>query len=260
MLNKLLLKQANRLIAINKQIKSNYSKLGISETRVVYIPNGVDTKKFCPAANKEALRKKLGLPLNTTILIFTGRLMKQKGLDTLIKAFAKLESIYDNVFLLVVGGVNVDVGIGNTKQREADLNKKAWAVTLGEACDKAANAGVKNIKFTGFVDNVADFLAASDIFVFPSLTEGMSNSLLEAMSWGLAIVASDIAANTAVVEDGTTGLLFEVKDAGKLLACLIKLLENPLKLKKLAKAARIEVKKKYGLEQVLNKYLELITQ
>lgn len=259
MLKKLILKQLNGAVAINKQLKQNLSSLGVPEEKIVFIPNGVDTQKFKPAADKMALRAKLGLPLDKTILVFTGRLVKQKGIDTLMQTFAALEKDNANIFLLVVGGVNKDVGLVDQKKAQADLEKKAWAISIDDAYKKAADLGINNVKFTGFVNNVNEQLAASDVFVFPSLTEGMSNALLEAMSTGLTVVASDIPANTAVINNGVTGLTFVVKDTDDLFCKIKSLLDQPELLVKLGREARDNIEQNYSIDKVLAKYLELFT-
>ena len=118
---------------------------------------------------------------------FTGRLHPQKNLPLLLEAWAAVAKQREGSLILV--------GPGNDRQRLVEL-----AGSLGIA---------DRVQFTGGVDNPADYLRAADVFVLPSVAEGMSNSLLEAMATALPCAVSAIGGNTDLIEDGTTGRLVE---------------------------------------------------
>jgi glycosyltransferase involved in cell wall biosynthesis len=103
-------------------------------------------------------------------------------------------------------------------------------VLVGEGRDeqrfRRAAAGLDNVAFAGFVDNVEDYLAAFDVFVYPSLFEGLGSSLLDAMAFGLPIAASNVGGIPEVVEDGVNGLLIPPDDPGALVTALKRLLAD----------------------------------
>ena len=124
---------------------------------------------------KIELRKKLGLPLDKKICVFTGGLVKCKNPATLIKGFLDSRSS-DNGILLIVG--------------DGPLKKDCQALALNSC----------RVKFTGRVDNVEKYLQASDIFISTSFTEGLPNSVIEAMACGLGVCLSDIDVHREVLE------------------------------------------------------------
>lgn len=104
-------------------------------------------------------------------------------------------------------------------------------VMVGEGRDEGrfrrAAAGLDNVVFAGFVDNVQDYLAAFDVFVYPSLHEGLGSSLLDAMAFGLPIAASRVGGIPEVVRDGVNGLLIPPENPDALVAALRRLLADP---------------------------------
>lgn len=134
------------------------------------VNNGVDTSYYKPAQSndeKMELRKKYNLPLNRTIFLYTGPLIKRKDAGTLIKGFIKLDR--DDCLLILAGS----------------LNPKDF-------CNYDLH---ESIIFTGYVNEIIDYYRLSDIIVSASLSEGLPNSILEAMSVNLSAVLSDIEAH-----------------------------------------------------------------
>lgn len=115
-------------------------------------------------------------------------------------------------------------------------------VLVGEGRDeqrfRRAAAGLDNVAFAGFVDNVEDYLAAFDVFVYPSLFEGLGSSLLDAMAFGLPIAASNVGGIPEVVQDGVNGLLIPPEDPGALIAALKRLLADAGLRESMARANR----------------------
>jgi len=152
---------------ISDKFKSNY---GI---RISFIQNGIDIEAFKNSnRSKNELKKELGLPLNKYIFIVSGSLIVRKDPYTILKAFNQLEN--SNWFLIFIGD--------------------------GELYDKLVeNTRNKNIKFYGNVSNVIDYLKASDFYLSTSISEGLPNSVLEAMSVGLPPILSNIQSHTEIV-------------------------------------------------------------
>jgi glycosyltransferase involved in cell wall biosynthesis len=113
------------------------------------------------------------------------------------------------------------------------------------------------VHLPGPFDDVEDFLRAADVFVLPSLEEGMSLALLEAMAMGLPVVASSIAANSAIVEDGVTGRLAPVRDSERLAEIIMELFANRDLADRLGQSARAHVSGLYSLDRMITDHLEL---
>jgi glycosyltransferase involved in cell wall biosynthesis len=126
----------------------------------------------------------------------------EKGLLTLVEAFARVQRDYPRTKLLIVGS-------GPLRQQ---LEDTARALGIGAS-----------VHFEPATSNVADWLNTMDIFVLPSLSEALSNSLMEAMACGVAPVASTVGGNPELVREGETGLLFAPEDAAALAAQLRRL-------------------------------------
>src|SRR5258707_13549156 len=114
------------------------------------------------------------------------------------------------------------------------------------------------VQFVGAVDDPADYLRAADIFVLPSVAEGMSNSLLEAMATALPCVVSGIGGNTDLVADGQTGRLVAQPTAEAWSNTILELLENPSEARRLGRAARQRIDQEFALGIVVDRYFELI--
>lgn len=251
-----LVKNFNKYVAINRSLVGDLVSLGIPHDKIMYIPNGVNLTEYSPVSHREKiqLRKKLRIPLQKKVFIFTGRLVKEKGIDTLIRAYKLVESY--KTHLLIVGGVNEDSSLEKDFISK-DFNKKAWATDVEEAYKKAKALGIASITFTWSVDDVVDYLRLSDIFVLPSFTEGFSNSLLEAMSVGLPSIVSKIPSNINIVRDDYNGLLFEVGDEKDLYKKMSYLIRNKALSLKYGKNARQYVKSNFDISLTGESYMEL---
>jgi glycosyltransferase involved in cell wall biosynthesis len=122
-----------------------------------------------------------------------------------------------------------------------------------------------HVRFLGVRDDVPDLLAAADVFVFPSLFEGLGVSLLEAMSANAAVCAvSDAPPFDEIVEPGLTGSMFRSADSGDLAAAVVALLDDPDMREKMAEAARQEVEANYRIEDVTKRleamYLDVLAK
>jgi glycosyltransferase involved in cell wall biosynthesis len=121
---------------------------------------------------------------------------------------------------------------------------------------KALAGNLRNVVFTGFVENVGDFLAASDIFVLPSRREGIGSILLDAMDFGLPIVATRVGGVPAIVRDDENGILIEACDTVGLGHAIERLLDSEALRRRLGERGR-EVSSTYSADVMAEKYLEL---
>lgn len=204
---------------------------GVPAGKVVRIMNGVDTERFRPFADKSAARAALGLPRDSFVIGSVGRLDPVKDYGTLIRAFAAVR-----------GGGSVLLIAGSGPCRD-DLER--LAARLG------ADASVI---FPGERDDVPAVLGAMDVFVLPSIAEGMSNTILEAMASGLPVVATRVGGNPELVEDGITGTLFEPGDMEDL-ARLLNLYErNPALRRQHGEAGCEKAEASFSLSRMVRAY------
>ncbi len=227
----------DKFIAISKDILNRLLKEGFSEDKIINIPNGVDTEMFCPMLKMEAeaLRKKFGFN-EEKVFLYSGRLVEGKGLDLLVRAIKKVAKEYKDILLVFIGS-------GDYQEKIPDM---------------ASSYGLEDfVKIEGTVDNVQEYLNASDIFVFPSLSEGMPNSLLEAMACGLPVVASRIGGVVDIVEDGKSGILFEPGDVNGLANAMIRLLNDEELRKRLGEEAKKRVVENFSIDKVAGEYIKL---
>jgi glycosyltransferase involved in cell wall biosynthesis len=150
-------------------------------------------------------------------------LRPEKGIATLMEAFGKLKSVRHGVKLVIVG----------SGPMLAEL----------QACGDA------DCHFEPAVRSVAPWLRTMDIFVLPSLSEALSNSLMEAMGCGCCAVASDTGGNPELVQDGDTGLLFPAGDSEALAARLLRLVDDPAYRQRLATQAQRRMHQQFTREQ-----------
>jgi glycosyltransferase involved in cell wall biosynthesis len=237
------MKTADAFVAMSHAIESEMRAAGIESRRIHRIPHGVDLLRFRPAIREErlALRARLGLPGDATLLTYTGRLLRGKGLETLLAAFAALAPRWSTLRLMLVGS-----GAGQTLSIEDALRREAAAAGVGD-----------RVLFTGRVDAVEEYLRASDVFVFPSLFEALGISLVEAAACGLPCVASRTGGIVDVVEHEQTGLLHDPGDAAALAAALERVLTDEGLAARLGNAARQKAERELDVRTSLVRYQSL---
>lgn len=239
-----LISHADKIISISSELSHRYRKSQLPIEKLVEISNGVDTEKFRPLSisKKSQLRDKLGLPKDKIIVSFIGIIDYRKGVDLLASAWELVSQNYKNCHLLLVGP--------KTKEEAEVVDEKF--VHMVEK--RFANARLTNITFTGFVPNVEEYLQTSDIFVLPSRREGLPNTLLEAMSCGLACIATKLPWGEDIIEHGKDGFLMG-RDDSKNLSELICLLTKDSKLRKnIGKNARKKILNDFSANVVASKY------
>ena len=229
-----LLRRLDRVVAVSREIRNELTGHGFIPEHIVEIPNGVDTHRFAPAADPQAAQLQTGLGPET--VLFLGRLDAQKGLDTALAAWARVAGRRPAARLFLAGD----------GPARGPLEERARELRLGE-----------RVRFLGPRLDPERLLQASQVFVLPSRSEGMSNALLEAMATGLPCVASRIGGNSDLVKHGVTGLLSPPADAVTLADMLCALLEDGSLRYRLGTAARTAVIEQYGMDRVVREYTKL---
>ena len=198
----------DRFHAITRAVAdSNIQALGLSSERVEVVERGRDTKRLgLPSpARRIAARAMLGVDPMDQVVVHVGRQESQKGLTDLVRAMGQLRREGRSVMLLQAG-------------RSGHDTAAIEAVVTAERLDKY-------VRFLGHRDDVAEVLAAGDVFAYPSLYEGLGGSVIEAMALGLPIVATRIPALAETVEEGRNACLVPVRDPSALASALGKLLD-----------------------------------
>jgi glycosyltransferase involved in cell wall biosynthesis len=219
--------------AISADLERQWRAVGVPPGRLVRMASGVDAGHFHPGPSAA----EADLPGRPRI-IFTGRLHPQKNLDTLLEAWPAV--VRDTGAHLIVVGQGPD---------RARLEARAVALDVAEY-----------VQFLGAVDDPAEILRGADAFVLPSVAEGMSNSLLEAMATGLPCLASRIGGNIDLLEEGRTGLLLPADEPEAWSSALLSLINDPDRARRLGAAARQRIETEFALPAVVDRYLAVYRQ
>jgi sugar transferase (PEP-CTERM/EpsH1 system associated) len=202
--------------------------------RVHTVVNGIDPAAFeAKGRERETIRAELGIPLDARACGIIARLTPAKDHGNLFQAMHRLRTSRPVVHCIVVGDGELRESL-ETNVRELGLDRV--------------------VHFAGARQNVRDYLAAMDVFVLSSITEGLAVTLLEAMAAGLPIVATRVGGNPEVVVDGETGLLVPPRDSEALAAAIASLLDDPARAARMGSAGRDRVRQEFSLEALVRAY------
>jgi glycosyltransferase involved in cell wall biosynthesis len=227
----------DRVIVFSEIQRDLLIKLGVSGDLVVVIPNGVDEKKYSPGYSN--FKYQLG---TKKLFVYQGRIATEKNIEALLKAW-KLANMGEDCQLVMVGDGP------NRSSLQLHYGKEHNIIWLGFVADEQQRI---------------DILRAADVFILPSLVEGLSISLLEAMACGVACLATDAGADGEVLENGA-GVILDTQGVAAQLKILLPLFRNhPEMTNLLGKKARQRVLERYTLNQNITKleqlYLEIANQ
>jgi glycosyltransferase involved in cell wall biosynthesis len=237
MLDRRLIGRTNAMTANSASVASFYEAVGVPGSLITVIPNAIPSG---PAGyTRDQAREILGLRPEDRVVGFSGRLAPQKRLPDLIWGFQLLHQVVENARLVIVG-----------EGPERD-SLTSFASQLG--CRE-------KIIFAGHRADSWPLLAALDAFVLPSEFEGMSNSLMEAMSLGVPCVASDIAPNLELIINEETGLNFPLGKSPELTKALVRVLQSPELAAKFGNAGRQLIETQHSVDQMVNRHRTLYKQ
>ncbi|HEA30495.1 MAG TPA: glycosyltransferase family 1 protein [Leeuwenhoekiella sp.] len=211
--------------------------------------NGINTSIFDPQVisdvKKEQLKTDLGLQPNDLVLVFVGRIVRDKGINELMEAFHELSEQYAQLKLLMVGPYEEDLDPISTEAiKEIETNKAIISL--------------------GWQDDVRPYFAISDVLVFPSYREGFPNVVLQAGAMGLASMVSNINGCNEIIEEGVNGKIIPVKDAPAIKKAIEYMIENPKETEQMKATARDIIVSRYDQkmvwEAILNEYRDLENQ
>lgn len=225
-----ILHQADAIVAISREVEEELLEHGFVGSRIVYIPNGVDTNKFQP--NGRTMQP------GVFRFVLIGRRTPQKGVDIMLDAVSKVKSLgYGSKFEVLLYGIDYP---------EYDYRSLASTLDLDDC-----------VRFLPFEKDIINVYRSAQALLIPSRFEGLSNVLLEAMSMGLPVIASSVSGTPDVVVDGQHGLLIPPESSEALAAAMIKLMDNPSLCESLGRNARGRVEESFSLEHVAQQYSEL---
>jgi len=234
---RMLLTMVDRFVATTAEIEGGLMRDGIKGTKVARIPNFIDSQLFVPASleDKKRIRAELGYG-EGPLVTFSGRFIARKGIDHLLEAWKVVEGECPEARLLLLGD----------------------GPLLGEMKKRAAFLGITDsLSFRGHVARVTDYLRGADLFVLPSLQEGMPNALLEAMACGLPAVATRIGGAIDIIRSGINGVLVEPGNPEALAAALVHALKDGKGTRALAVEALRTIREHYTLDTIAPRYRSL---
>ncbi len=226
--------RTHAMTANSNSVADFYAGIGIPRELITVIPNALPITES--RYSRQESRQILGLGEEHRVIGFVGRLAPQKRLPDLIWAFQLTHQLVENARLVIIGS-------GPERDALAEL---------------ATSFGCRDrIVFAGHREDAAALMTAFDVFVLGSEFEGMSNSLMEAMSLGLPCIASDIAPNRELIADDETGLLFPVGKSPMLAKLAAKVLTDSDLAQRLGRAARERISTRHTVEQMVGAHASI---
>ncbi len=210
--------------------------------RQVVIPNGVDVPSAPPLSAAEA-RARFGLPADKKIIMTISRYSYQKNIEMSFRIVRELSRQGRNVYFVVIGGPD-DVSQAEVRREIDELGIASVVFLAGER------------------DNAMEWLCAADVYLSTARWEGLPTAVLEAMSLGVPVVASDVVGNKSVVRNGVNGFLVSAEDPGLYADIITKIFDDTGIRERLSKNALADIAENYSLKSTISAherlYLELL--
>ncbi len=203
--------------------------------KTVMIHNGLDTLRFQPERPALEVREELGIPENAPLIGAIGQVVPWKRQDVFVEAAAHILARQTDAHFLLVGA---DM-FGEHSEYVAELHRMVRSLGLTE-----------RLTFTGFREDIASVISATDVLVHAAEDEPLGRVLLEAMSLGVPCVAVDACGPSEIIEDGETGILVPGADAREMAARVIELLSRVGAVERMGEAARHSITTRFGPERM----------
>ena len=229
-------KKADTVIAISRQTQERLLACGYGEEQVVYLPNGIDLDRFRPCADKAACRRALKLS-DANVAVFVGRFVHEKGLFNLVDAWRFVRQRFPNSLLCMVG--------------DGQYRHSIETVVGADPLLKDA------VYFAGETKGVETYLAAADCYVSASLTEGLSNTMLEAMASGLPIVCTRISGAEDMVQEDKNGYLVPVGGSEQLSGAVEKVFSDHARAAVMGRHSRTLAERLFDVNRIIDRYEQL---
>ena len=228
------------LLVMNDEVFSWLKTTQLRNLKLIQFRNGVDTGGYSPLLYQEKIKAKTKLGFeNKQIFLFVGRLSFEKRIKEFVEIWDELmrkENIFQKAKLIIVG----------SGPQEQDIREAAKAFELSDS-----------LVLAGAQDDLLPYYHAADVFILPSFSEGLSNSMLEAMSCGLAIMASGVGGAKEAVKEGINGFLFDPFDKQKIKFYINKFLDDDKLALRMGEKSREIAVKKYSMAKVTDELLKI---
>ena len=234
-LDRRLIKRTDCMVANSDSVAEFYRGIGFPADRLQVIPNGVEPPPL-PTTTRDQLLSECRLPPDAKLVVSMGRLAPQKRVKDLLWGLQVLRQADDCAYMLV---------IGDGPERAA-LEQHARDVECAE-----------HVRFLGHRNDAAQLIQLCDVFWLGSDFEGMSNSVMEAMSCGLPVIVSDIPPNRELVSHDKDGYIANLGDSAAFAQYTNRLFQDPALAKRLGDQARIRMQTGFSIENMVNRHAEL---
>jgi L-malate glycosyltransferase len=235
---------ADRVLVNADAIRRQLLSEGYADSKIRVIHNGIDLDRFADLDQRggPSLRGELGLPDGCPLIVLLARLDPVKRVEDFVDAAALVAAQDAKARFLVIGD---DIVAGNRPgSRESDYRRQ-----LTNQVDRLGLTG--RLIFTGTRLDVTRFLSEVAVSVLPSSSEGLSNTILESMAAGIPVVATAVGGTPELVDDGVTGFLVPPREPAALAGAILRLLEQPDLARRLGRAGRDKVHRKFGLHRMV---------
>jgi glycosyltransferase involved in cell wall biosynthesis len=227
---------ADQVVAVSKGYSDYLVKSGLQRKNIKVVQNAIDTARMnVSVTQRNAKREEMGFSEDDFLIATSGRLSPEKAHVNLIKAFDRIKSLFPKTQLLIIGD----------------------GMLFDELKIIAASQATSSINFLGFRRDMDQIMSAIDLFVLPSLTEGLPNVVLEAFAARKTVVATSVGGVPEIVEDGVNGFLCEPGDIESLADAIIKALSQQELLAKMGFSGFNKVQQKFSVE-IQEKSLECV--
>jgi len=235
-LDKVILHRFDRVIAVSSEIKKKLLDSRIPKSKASVINNGIDLSRFRDIQNVD-IKEEFKIDSRCKVVGTIGRLTKEKGHIYLLHAAKEVLRRFPNTIFLIVGD-------GTLKEQLKDQTK---AIGLED-----------KVVFAGFRRDIPEILSSMDVFVLPSLIEGLPMVLLEVMAARKPVIATEVGEIPKILEQGKLGVLVQPKDVRGLAEAIISVLEaNNAKINKITQNAYNKVRRDYSSKKMAERYLEV---
>lgn len=234
-LDRFCLKKYDKIVAVSQDVKKKIISSGISPDKVTIVNNGIDINRFEVKYPVETIKEELGINKCFKVIGTVGRISAEKGHECLLRVAIKILKSNPEILFLIIGDGPL----------RTLLQKKYTHPSL---------------IFTGFRNDLAHLYQCMDIFVLPSLTEGLPIVLLEAMASELPVIATDVGAVPIIITENQTGLLIKPNDEKALEDSLLFLLRNQYDARAMGASGYRLVKEHFSSRKMATNYLNLYSE
>ena len=223
------LRHFDRLIAVSQATKSLMADSGIAAERIEVLHNGIDEQHWQRSSSRYDLRRQYEIPADAPVVGSVGRLGEEKDYRTLLRAAVAIRQRAGNCYFMIVGDGKDD----ERPQLESyarELNIDPW------------------VRFTGYRSDLLEVYRTFDVFLLTSITEGMPNAVLEAMSMSLPVVSTKVGGVAELIVDGRTGILVPAGDDTAIAENVLGLIQNPELRRQMGEQGRNRIEKHFSFD------------